>query len=92
MAVKAAFLSLKSWWFSFILFFKGVAQNSHKSTFYFLFPQKTDKRGADDFALYPWHESIDMLLDEAEGKGITVLTPIIGAKVIPDETTPTKWW
>jgi L-ascorbate metabolism protein UlaG (beta-lactamase superfamily) len=47
--------------------------------------------GVFDLALHPWHESIDMVLDEAEGSGIKILTPKMGERInLNSETTP--WW
>lgn len=45
-----------------------------------------------DLALHPWHESIDMVLEEAENSEIEVLTPIMGEKVILGITKTQKWW
>lgn len=47
--------------------------------------------GVFDLALHPWHESIDMVLDEAEGSGINILTPKMGEKITLDSET-IKWW
>lgn len=44
-----------------------------------------------DLALHPWHESIDMVLDEAEGKDINILTPKMGEKINLDSKT-SYWW
>lgn len=44
-----------------------------------------------DLALHPLHESIDMVLDEADGKGITVLTPKMGQK-LTDGSKTQHWW
>ncbi len=45
-----------------------------------------------DLALHPWHESIDMVLDEAEKGGLQVLTPKMGEKIIPGKSQTSKWW
>ncbi len=45
-----------------------------------------------DLALHPWHESIDMVLEEARKTGLVVLTPKMGEKIIPDKTRTTTWW
>ncbi len=45
-----------------------------------------------DLALHPWYESIDMLEDAAQGKGIKILTPMMGEKVIFNQTETKKWW
>lgn len=44
-----------------------------------------------DLALHPWHESIDMVVEQAEGTGIKILTPKIGEKITPDSKT-SHWW
>ena len=45
-----------------------------------------------DLALHPWHESIDMLLSESQGTDISVLTPLMGEKIIPGSSQTSKWW
>lgn len=45
-----------------------------------------------DLALHPWHESIDMVLDEASAAKLPVLTPQMGEKVIIGKSRPAKWW
>ncbi len=45
-----------------------------------------------DLALHPWHESIDMLVKEAEPTDVEIFTPIMGEKVIPGVTETKKWW
>lgn len=45
-----------------------------------------------DLALHPWHESIDMLKSAADGKNMTILTPMMGQKVIFNQTQTKKWW
>lgn len=45
-----------------------------------------------DLALHPWHESIDMLLDEAQSANIKILTPVMGEKIIFNITETKKWW
>lgn len=71
-----------------------------------LFPAETVKAAQDlnakqilplhwavfDLALHPWHESIDMVLDEAKNTDITVLTPMMGEKAIINTTQTKKWW
>lgn len=71
-----------------------------------LFPQETVQAAADlqarqilplhwavfDLALHPWHESIDMVLEEAQKTNIKVLTPLMGEKVVPDKKQTKKWW
>ncbi len=44
-----------------------------------------------DLALHPWHESIDMLLEEAQKNNVRVLTPMIGEKINMDSIT-SPWW
>ena len=48
--------------------------------------------GVFDLALHPWHESIDMFMEEAKTKKFGVLTPKIGERVIPGETATPFWW
>ncbi len=45
-----------------------------------------------DLALHPWHESIDMLKEAAQGKNVEILTPLMGEKLIPEKTQTKKWW
>ena len=45
-----------------------------------------------DLALHPWHESIDMLLEQAEKLQVNILTPMMGEKVTPGETSTKNWW
>ena len=45
-----------------------------------------------DLALHPWHESIDMLLEEMKNTDIEVLTPMMGEKIIPGVSKTKKWW
>lgn len=44
-----------------------------------------------DLALHPWHESIDMILEEAQGTDINVLTPQMGEKIDLESET-SYWW
>lgn len=44
-----------------------------------------------DLALHPWHESIDMVLEEAEGKNLNIMTPKMGDKIDLNSQT-THWW
>lgn len=44
-----------------------------------------------DLALHPWHESIDMVLEEAKETDIRILTPKMGEKITADSET-THWW
>ncbi len=47
--------------------------------------------GVFDLALHPWHESIDMVLEEAKNTNIDVKTPKMGQKI--DLSTQTSiWW
>jgi L-ascorbate metabolism protein UlaG (beta-lactamase superfamily) len=48
--------------------------------------------GVFDLAIHPWHESIDMFLEEAEAKTFRTLTPKMGETVIPGETLTEHWW
>lgn len=45
-----------------------------------------------DLALHPWHESIDMILEETKNTPIKVLTPLMGQKINPFDTKTQKWW
>lgn len=47
--------------------------------------------GVFDLALHPWHESIDMVLDEAKDADINVLTPKMGEKIDLESKT-SYWW
>ncbi len=48
--------------------------------------------GVFDLALHPWHESIDMLLEQANDTAFEILLPTIGQKIIPNVTKTPKWW
>jgi L-ascorbate metabolism protein UlaG (beta-lactamase superfamily) len=49
--------------------------------------------GVFDLALHPWDESINLLTILAEEKGgITLLTPLMGEKLVPGESLTRKWW
>ena len=48
--------------------------------------------GVFDLAMHPWHESIDSVLKESEGKGYTVLTPIMGQRVESRDVPTVRWW
>ncbi|MFC6999947.1 MBL fold metallo-hydrolase [Rufibacter roseus] len=45
-----------------------------------------------DLALHTWDESINKVSDLASQNNIKIVTPIMGQKVIPGETSTTKWW
>jgi L-ascorbate metabolism protein UlaG (beta-lactamase superfamily) len=45
-----------------------------------------------DLALHPWHESIDMVLEEAQGKGLNIMTPQMGERIVPGITPTEHWW
>ena len=45
-----------------------------------------------DLALHPWHESIDMLLQENQNTDIQILTPLMGEKINNLTTQTQKWW
>lgn len=47
--------------------------------------------GVFDLALHPWHESIDMVLEEAKNKDFIILTPKMGEKIDFDGKN-SKWW
>lgn len=44
-----------------------------------------------DLALHPWHESIDMLLEEVQDTNIKVLTPKMGEEITLESKTD-HWW
>ena len=44
-----------------------------------------------DLALHPWHESIDMVIDEAKDTQINILTPKMGEKINLNSQT-NHWW
>ncbi len=44
-----------------------------------------------DLALHPWHESIDMLLEESQGSNLNIITPKMGEK-INLHSKPLPWW
>jgi len=48
--------------------------------------------GVFDLAMHPWHESIDAFLEEAEGKMFKTLTPEMGERIVPGETSHRRWW
>lgn len=44
-----------------------------------------------DLALHPWHESIDMVLEEAKDTNINIVTPMMGEKIDLEKQT-SYWW
>lgn len=44
-----------------------------------------------DLALHPWHESIDMVLEEVKNTNINILTPKMGEKIDLESQT-SYWW
>ena len=48
--------------------------------------------GVFDLALHPWHESVDLVIKEAQGTPIQIMTPVMGEKIVPRETPTQKWW
>ena len=48
--------------------------------------------GVFDLALHPWHESVDLVIKEAQGTPIQIMTPVMGEKIVPGETPTQKWW
>jgi L-ascorbate metabolism protein UlaG (beta-lactamase superfamily) len=49
--------------------------------------------GVFDLARHPWDESIRMLYELADtAGGVNLLTPLMGQKLIPDETHTRAWW
>lgn len=47
--------------------------------------------GVFDLALHPWHESIDMVLEEAKGTELKIMTPKMGEKISLESET-SYWW
>lgn len=45
-----------------------------------------------DLALHPWHESVDMLIDNAAKTNIKIMTPKMGERINPDAFDSQKWW
>lgn len=48
--------------------------------------------GVFDLALHPWDESIETVWNLAKERGIGMVTPLMGEKMIPGETESRKWW
>ena len=48
--------------------------------------------GVFDLAMHPWHESIDMVIEEANKKNINVLTPKMGEEINDILRENKKWW
>lgn len=48
--------------------------------------------GVFDLALHPWNESIQKIYELAKTNNINLLTPIMGERVVPQETVTTVWW
>ena len=43
-------------------------------------------------AMHPWYEFIDAFLEKAEGNKFKTLTPMIGKRIVPEETPTKPWW
>lgn len=48
--------------------------------------------GVFDLATHPWDASIRQVAEHARRAGIPLLTPVMGQKTIPGETTTQPWW
>lgn len=48
--------------------------------------------GVFDLALHPWNESIQKVNELSTANNITLLTPLMGEKIIPGQSQTTKWW
>ena len=48
--------------------------------------------GVFDLALHPWHESIDMLLEQNQNSNLTILTPLMGEKIDQSHQPTQPWW
>lgn len=48
--------------------------------------------GVFDLALHPWNESIETVWQLATGRGIGMVTPLMGERVVPGVTETRKWW
>lgn len=48
--------------------------------------------GVFDLALHPWDESIEAVWNLASERGIGMVTPLMGEKIVPGETESRKWW
>lgn len=49
--------------------------------------------GRFTLALHPWNEPVDRALAAAEAQNVSMVTPVIGEKVLLDSTLSTKrWW
>lgn len=49
--------------------------------------------GVFDLAIHPWDESIRMIASLADKNGgITLLTPLMGQKLVPGITQVSRWW
>jgi L-ascorbate metabolism protein UlaG (beta-lactamase superfamily) len=49
--------------------------------------------GVFDLARHPWDESIGMIADLAAADGeVELLTPLMGQRVVPGETSTAQWW
>ena len=47
--------------------------------------------GVFDLAFHPWHESIDIIINEAKLNNIKVFTPMLGEKIYTEKETKI-WW
>lgn len=48
--------------------------------------------GVFDLALHPWNESIEKVAALAAADSIVLLTPMMGERVVPEETYTRTWW
>jgi L-ascorbate metabolism protein UlaG (beta-lactamase superfamily) len=48
--------------------------------------------GVYDLAMHHWHESIDAFMDGAESRKFKTITPLMGERIVPGETSTKPWW
>ncbi|MDR2891923.1 MAG: MBL fold metallo-hydrolase [Deltaproteobacteria bacterium] len=88
-----AFFEIDGWnpgWPNTHLFPEEVIRASHDVQAKALVPIHW---GVFDLALHPWDESIRMIAKLAdEDGGITLLTPLMGQKLVPGQTELSRWW
>jgi L-ascorbate metabolism protein UlaG (beta-lactamase superfamily) len=88
-----AFIEIDGWnsgWPDTHLFPAGVLRTYHDIRAKALVPVHW---GVFDLALHPWDESIRALCALAdEDGGLTLLTPLMGQKLLPGVTPLSRWW
>jgi len=48
--------------------------------------------GVFDLAMHPWDFSINAFIEKSKGLNFKTLTPQMGERVVPEETTTRLWW